>query len=293
MKFTLKNNELITEFDTFGGQLTSIKNGAGTEYLWQGDKAYWSGQAPVLFPIVGSLRGKNASIGGNKVCHMERHGLVRKLEFEMVKTTDDSISFVICSDEKTHELYPYDFKLTIQYILNRNSIATKYTVANQSNEVMPFQIGGHPGFNCPLSNNERFEDYVVEFEHVETADCPTPVPSSGLVDVSHRTRILDNSNTIKMNHDLFKTDALIFDQLKSRKAKLYNPMTGRGVQLSFADFDNLLVWSSANDGPFVALEPWSGLSTCSDENDVFEEKRGVHLLPAGKSDSLFYTITIV
>jgi galactose mutarotase-like enzyme len=293
MRFILKNDELITEFDTFGGQLTSIKNYAGAEYLWQGDKTYWSGQAPVLFPIVGSLRDKKASIGGNKVCRMERHGIVRKLEFEMIKSTDDTISFAICSNEKTREMYPYDFKLTIQYILSGNSITTKYTVVNQSAEVMPFQIGGHPGFNCPISNDERFEDYVVEFDHDETADCPTPVPSSGLVDVSHRTRILDNSNTIKMNHNLFKIDALIFEKLKSRKAKLYNPRTGRGVQLSFADFGNLLVWSSANDGPFVALEPWSGLSTCSDENDVFEEKRGVHLLSAGNSDSLSYTITII
>lgn len=293
MKYTLKNEKATAQFDTFGGQLTSVKNSAGTEYLWQGDKAYWSGQAPVLFPIVGSLRNKKAIIGGNKTCCMERHGLVRKLEFETVDFNDDSITFAICSNGETRNRYPYDFKLTIQYILNQNSITTKYTVVNKNDEAMPFQIGGHPAFNCPLGKNDSFEDYAVEFEQAETADCPTPVPSTGLVDVSHRTRMLDNSNIIKMNHNLFKVDAIIFDSLKSRKAKLYNPKTGSGVRIDFADFDNLLVWSSANDGPFVALEPWSGLSTCSDENDIFEEKRGVHLLPAGNSCSLSYSITIM
>ena len=134
---------------------------------------------------------------------------------------------------------------------------------------------------------------MVEFEQAETADCPTPVPSTGLVDVARRTRMLDHSNTIKMNHSLFKVDAIIFDQLKSRKAKLYNTKTGRGVQISFADFNNLLVWSAANDGPFVALEPWSGLSTCSDEDDIFEHKRGVTQLPAGQSESVSFTITIL
>ncbi|MCD7796759.1 MAG: hypothetical protein LUG95_03865 [Clostridiales bacterium] len=28
-----------------------VKN--NTQYLWQGDSAYWSSQAPVCFPIVG------------------------------------------------------------------------------------------------------------------------------------------------------------------------------------------------------------------------------------------------
>lgn len=293
MKYTLNSDKLTVEFDTFGGQLTSVKNSTGTEYLWQGDKTYWSGQAPVLFPIVGSLRDKKARIGGNKTCCMDRHGLLRKLEFEMVEYDKHSISFAIFSNVETKGPYPYDFKLIIQYILNGNDIITKYTVVNQNDEVMPFQIGGHPGFNCPLNKDESFEDYVLGFEYAETADCPKPLPSTGLVDVAQRTRMLTNSNTIKMNHNLFKVDALIFDQLKSRKAKLYNSATRNGVQISFADFDNLLVWSSANDGPFVALEPWSGLSTCSDENDVFEEKRGVHLLSARQSDSFSFTITIL
>lgn len=293
MKYTLENSELTVRFDTFGGQLTSIKDRNGVEYLWQGDKTYWGGQAPVLFPIVGSLRDKKAVIGGNKTCCMERHGVVRKLEFDMIEKTDDSITFSICSNEETYQRYPYAFQLKIRYGLSERNITTEYTVINKTDEVMPFQIGGHPGFNCPLAAGEAFEDYVVEFEQEETADCPTPVPSTGLVDVSRRTRILDHSKTLRMDHKLFKVDAVIFDQLKSRKAKLYNPQTGCGVQISFADFDNLLVWSSANDGSFVALESWSGLSTCSDESDVFEEKRGVHLLQGKQSKSFSFTISVL
>ncbi len=293
MKYILENSELTVQFDTLGGQLTSIKDKNSIEYLWQGDSAYWGGQAPVLFPIVGSLRDKKAVIGGNKACCMERHGVVRKLEFEMMEKTDDSITFSICSNEETLPRYPYDFQLKIQYILSGKDITTEYTVINQTEEEMPFQIGGHPGFNCPLTGAEAFEDYVVEFEQEETADCPASVPSTGLVDVSERSRILDRSKTLKMEHSLFKVDALIFDRLKSRRAKLYNPATGRGVQVSFADFDYFLLWSSANNGPFVALEPWSGLSTCSDEGDVFEEKRGVSLLKEKQSKSVSFTITVV
>lgn len=293
MRYTLKNEKLTASFDTFGGELVSVKDKDGIEYIWHGDKTYWGGHAPVLFPIVGSIRNKTATVGKTGTCNMERHGLVRKKEFVMEGKTENTISFSICADAEMKERFPYPFKLTVVYTLNECGITEKYTVANNGNETMPYQIGGHPGFNCPLAAGEKFEDYVVEFEKAETADCPTPVPATGLVDVSKRTRILDNTNTLKLDHSLFKVDALIFDSLKSRKAKLYNPKTMRGVELDFAQFPDLLVWSSSNDGPFVALEPWHGLSTCSDEGNVFEQKRGIKLLGAGGSDSISFSMTFL
>ena len=58
----LKSDKLIVEFKTLGGALSSIKDNDGTEYLWQGDATYWSGQAPVLFPICGSCERIQPSI---------------------------------------------------------------------------------------------------------------------------------------------------------------------------------------------------------------------------------------
>jgi galactose mutarotase-like enzyme len=293
MKYTLKNDDLTVEFSTFGGEITSIRDSKGLEYLWQGDKTYWKGQAPVLFPIVGSLRNRKAVIGGDKTCFMERHGVARQLEFDKENIEEDSITFSALSDERTKERYPYDFQLLIRYVLNENNITTVYTVVNRSDIVMPFQIGGHPGFNCPLTDRESFGEYVVEFEREETADCPLIDSSTGLVNVEDRKRVLDHSKILELDHALFRTDALIFDQLFSKKVKLYNPKNGRGVQMEFSDFKNLLVWSSANNGPFVALEPWTGLATCSDEGDVFEQKRGVYLLTPNDSRSFSYTITVL
>ncbi len=56
MTIELKNEYLTVQFKTLGGQLTSIKDKDGIEYLWQADPNYWNGQAPILFPICGSLR---------------------------------------------------------------------------------------------------------------------------------------------------------------------------------------------------------------------------------------------
>ena len=58
----LKNDKISAAFKTMGAELSSLKDAEGTEYLWQGNPDYWSGQAPVLFPIVGCLRNGTASV---------------------------------------------------------------------------------------------------------------------------------------------------------------------------------------------------------------------------------------
>ena len=55
--------------------------------------------------------------------------------------------------------YPYDFELKIIYTLIGKTIKTSYQVTNRETEkVMPYFIGGHPGFNCPLLADECYEE---------------------------------------------------------------------------------------------------------------------------------------
>ena len=53
------------------------------------------------------------------------------------------------------------------------------------------------------------------------------------------------------------------------------------------------MWSAANNAPFVALEPWNGLTTCNDEDDVFEHKHDIVTLQPGESHSYSFTVTIL
>ena len=90
---------------------------------------------------------------------MPRHGVVRKKEFKCVEQTENSILFEIESNEEMLAQYPYEFKLGINYILEGKKITTRYIIENKDKEIMPFQIGGHPGFHCPLYKEESYEDY--------------------------------------------------------------------------------------------------------------------------------------
>ena len=62
------------------------------------------------------------------------------------------------------------------------------------------------------------------------------------------------------------------------------------MQVDFDGFDYLGVWSAANDAPFVALEPWTGCATATDEDDEFEHKRGMTTLSPGEKHSWSFSL---
>lgn len=290
--YTISNDELACGLTSFGGTLTSIRDVTATEYLWTGNKTYWSGQAPILFPICGSLRNDKATIGGDKTCEMPRHGLVRKREWALESQTPTSVTFSFSSDEATLARYPFDFTLRSSYVLEGKRVSVTYEVTNDSSDVMPYCIGGHPGFRCPLFEGDSYEDYYLKFEKVENNTVPAGT-SDGLVDQSRRTPFMQNTDELPLSHEMFYNDVITMDELVSHKVSLRSRKRSGGIELDFADFPYLMLWSSANDGPFVAIEPWIGLSTCSDEDNVFEHKRAVRTLSPGQSAHHSFTITIL
>lgn len=293
MNYELKNQKLKVQFTTCGGALTSIQDTDGLEYLWQGDPNFWGGQSPVLFPICGSLRDDQAVLKNGSITTMPRHGIVRKKEFELKKLSQDSICFYFDSDLDTKKMFPYDFRLSIEYKLLENGISVNYQIYNKSAKTMPFSIGGHPGFNCPLQEGEEYSDYLLEFEKEEYCTVPTPITATGLIDMEHRSLFLNRQKTIGLSHEMFEVDAVILDELQSRKVKVYNKDTGKGVAVEFEDFPYLILWSTQNHGSFIAIEPWSGLSTCSDEGDNFEQKRNMIFAKPDETKELTFTIRLL
>ena len=146
----LRNENVSVTLKSLGGELTSIKDTSGTEYLWQGNPDFWSGQAPVLFPIVGCLRNGTATIGNSKTCSFGRHGLARKLEFTLVSSSETCAVYSLKADDSTKEQYPYDFELQMIYELTDHGVKVSHKVINHGDIVMPYCIGGHPAFNCPM-----------------------------------------------------------------------------------------------------------------------------------------------
>jgi len=161
MLYTLKSSHMTVTVNSRGAELWSLMRD-GNEYLWQGDPDYWSGRAPVLFPICGRLYGGKYRYAGQEYC-LPIHGFAKDSEFA-VTAAEDALTCVLEADDATRAVYPFDFRLTVVYRLkNDRTLRVESTVTNTGKGELPFSLGAHPGFRVPLREGERFEDYYLRF----------------------------------------------------------------------------------------------------------------------------------
>ena len=117
MLHTIENDFLRMTIDDVGAQMMSITAADGTEYLWNGDSAYWGGRAPNLFPYVGRLTDDTYTIDGQSY-EMKRHGFSRRMAFETQKQAPDKVAFRITATEETKAAYPWEFAFSVAYELD-------------------------------------------------------------------------------------------------------------------------------------------------------------------------------
>lgn len=292
---TIKKGGLTARVSSLGAELQSLSLN-GEEYLWQADASWWGKHAPVLFPIVGSLRGDRAeSVAGP--CSMARHGLARINEHELVSVAEDesSVTYAFSSTEATREQYPYDFVLNMTYAITGEATLTQtFEVHNTGTQPMPFSVGGHPAFNVPApgAGDEAFEDYELVFTEPWTCVSPS-IAEGGLLTYDHAYIVVDKSDRLPITHRSFDADAIVLSHVPGNTLTLRGTKSGKGVRMDFAGFDYIGIWSAANDAPFVALEPWTGHATLTSEDDVLEHKRGVTVLAPGETFTASFDMTLL
>ena len=286
---TISSGNLEATVDSMGAQLMSLRlNGA--EYLWQGDERYWARRAPVLFPIVGCLRGDHAVSAQGDVS-LKRHGIARLYEHGIVERDDAHVIFELSSSDETRESFPFDFRLNMTYSVEGGRLAQTFRVTNTGEVDLPFTLGGHPAFNVPApgGEGEAFSDYELVFPQRWTAVVPS-IDEAGLHDFSSTHEVMRDSDRLPLSHELFeRLLTMVLVDVPGRSVRLVGP-SGHGVEVCFDGFAYLGVWTSSPDSPFVAIEPWVGCATAYDESDVFEEKRGTVTLAPGASYERTFTV---
>lgn len=289
MNYEIKNEHIKAKIKSFGAELNSLqKINENLEYMWQGDSKYWNRHSPILFPIVGRLKNDSYTYQNQKY-NMTQHGFARDKEFELIKKEDDFIEFRLKSDEKTLEIYPFSFELYLSYKLEKNSLIVSYKVINKSDEKMLFSIGAHPAFNWTLKEDEKKEDYFLEFENIKETKRYF-LNDKGLVYDSVDLKIIDNK--IALNEELFKNDALVFNDFNIKTLTLKNSKNENFVKLNFENFPYLGIWSKPSGAPFICIEPWFGVADDESSNQNFEDKKGIITLEKDEIFSCFYIIEI-
>ena len=145
-----------------GGELSGMRvlfRGRWVELL---DKARdyrpsedWRGKAPLLWPATGRTAPNGYNWKG-KFYPMPAHGFVQNMPWKLESKHSDpneAVAMVSLEDTpETRKMYPFGFRIVVEYRLSRGKLALAYTVraADGNREPMFFSIGNHITFRTPL-----------------------------------------------------------------------------------------------------------------------------------------------
>lgn len=286
--YILENEDLIIESKSSGAELTRIYSKKyNKEVLWNGDKKYWGRQSPILFPIVGRLK-ENETLIEDKIYNINQHGFARDMDFDLISIDKKSVTYKLTSDEKSREIYPYNFNLFISYTIIDEKVKITWKVENIDSQEIYFSIGGHPAFN--ISSPENLIDYYIEFK------CRKNVNKINLEGPYYgEIEEIESLPILELNSSVFENDAIIYTNidkvsLKSSKGEFY-------ININIKDFPLVGIWTpyykdTNSTAPFICIEPWYGLADSVDSNKIYKNKKYINKLNIGESFEVSYDIEI-
>lgn len=290
MLYTIDNGRLKLSVDSYGAEIKSLVSNDGTEYIWQGSPDSWKESSPVLFPFIGRLTDNSYRYKG-KVYPMTIHGFAKLSEFALVEQSDTVLAFELRTNPKIKDQYPLDFVFQVIHTLEEDTLVITYRVTNLSGEVMPFAIGGHPGFNVPLTEGETFEDYDLIFG----APCqPSRIGFTKTCYVSDQYTpfALEDGVRLPLRHDLFDDDAIVLKHA-AKDVTLKSRVTGRGVKACYPNMPYIGFWHWPKaETPYICIEPWSALPSRQDVVEEFTCKSDMTQLNPSDFYENSWTVTV-
>ena len=283
---TLHGDGISATIVAQGAELVSLQDAQGFEFLWQAGPE-WRRHSPVLFPIVGRLKGDQLRHQG-RTYPMTQHGFARDKPFAWAARDPRSCTLVLTDDSDTRTHYPFAFRLAVTYALDRQQLGVTFDITNTGEEPLPASVGAHPAFNWPLLPGLAKTDYQLTFADAEPAQirrlkdglllkAPQPTPVQG--------------NILALSERLFDEDAVILDRPAGTSVR-YAAERGPGIEMAWQGFQELGVWSKPGGAPFLCIEPWHGIASPADFDGDFVDKPGLMLIPHAAKRVLTYQIRL-
>lgn len=285
---TISNDQLIVQLETAGAQLLSIRHApTGTEYLWQGDPEYWANQSPNMFPVCVTFKDEHYTYR-NQPYHMPRMGLVHDAPFATTRQADGMVRQTFSSASKTRVHYPFPFRLHIESELDGLTLIQRYIVVNEGPEPMYYALGGHPGFNTPLTGGRTRDDYELIFS--EKLDNYRPEVTGSLIQ-SNQIRFLEDEDRLPLGDERVPGGGMFLRETPSRQIGV--GLAGRPayVTVDLGDFPNTNIWTPPGM-PYACIEPMVGHHDLQDTAEAIEVKPFLIKQPGGTTRTYTYTITI-
>ncbi len=283
----IKSGDIEISVSSYGAELQSLKY-KGREFLWQGTAPFWRDRAPNIFPYVARLWEKTYYYGGRKYS-LPIHGFIKYNELSLDGPTGSSLTFSFKKADLKDGSYPFEFAYAVKFEIRGDTVKVVYTVKNNDGRAMYFGIGGHPGFNVPLTDGLSFEDYAVYFDKGVTPQRALFSDDCFFKGAFEPFELTDGR--IDLKHSLFDSDAVVLKNCGGYVT--LRPKTGGyGVKASFGDFPYLGLWhTTKSEAPFLCIEPWSSLPAKENEITDIEKQKDLISLEPGKTYTAGFEIT--
>ncbi|MFC4257017.1 aldose 1-epimerase family protein [Altererythrobacter xixiisoli] len=277
---------LTAQIELFGAELFSLTDAVGREYMTDADPTWWTGHAPILFPIVGGLAGGRFRHEGQEYT-LSRHGFARGRAFDVVERAGDSVTLRLVDNADSRAAYPFPFVLDMRFTLAGMVLSMEARVSNPGDGPLPFSFGYHPAFAWPLPDGGAKDEHQIVFAQDE----PQPVrrlDAAGLVALEEPTPVRDR--VLALASGLFEADALIWDRLASRDLSYRSP-AGARLDISFPELPMLGIWQKPG-ARFICIEPWAGIADPAGFAGTLSEKPGIMLLEPGAERSFCMDVAV-
>lgn len=279
----IKSDTLSVGIDTAGAELISVRAADGHEYIWSGEQ--WGEHSPLLFPICGRILDGKYTYGG-KEYHMLPHGFAKRSEFTVSEHSKNRLVLTLNANRQTLEQYPFEFTLTAEFSVRDNKLDADFTVKNDSDKVMPFMLGWHPGFT--LEGDIPLESFYVDFGNIEALKI-NRLQNGPFVDPISSDYPLNGGKYYINNGEIAANDTLIFHGTLGSAT-----LTADGAHsVTLAYGENtpyFCLWKHpSEDARYLCLEPWSGVPADGITPENFEERKMSRLAPT-QSESFRYTV---
>ena len=252
------------------------------------DPAFWTGRAPLLFPVVGKPAGEVIRVDGREY-PMKQHGFARRLPFAVVTHEPARAVLALTDSDETRAHYPFAFRLEVAFTLTDATLAIDVNVANPSDVAMPASFGFHPAFAWPLPYEQPRAAHRIVFDADEPAMLKT-IAADGTIAAEERPLPLDG-RTLHLADDLFAHDALVWNRVRSQGVT-YGAPDGPRLSIIFPDTPMLGIWSKPG-ARFVCIEPWHGIADPQGYAGELRDKPGVFEVAPGAEKRIGMSIALI
>lgn len=287
-RVTIASDALAATIDPQGAELWSLVDAHGRNYMTDADPAFWSGHAPLLFPVVGSLVDDRIVVDG-VAYPMQRHGFARRARFAVVERDAARVTFRLTDSAETRAAYPFAFVLDMTFALAGATLAMTARIANPGDRVLPFSFGFHPAFAWPLPGGADKAAHSLRFACDEPQDVRRVAPGTGLLLPQPEPSPVAGRD-LKLDPALFERDALVWTDLASRSLRYHAP-GGSALAIAFPDSPMLGVWQVPG-ARYICIEPWAGHADPQGFAGEFATKPGLVMLAPGAAQSYRMMVSV-